>query len=475
MPHEIIIDPITRIEGHAKITLQLNDSGVVDRAMFHVTQFRGFEKLGEGRPYYEMPGLMARICGICPVSHLVASAKACDELLAVQIPPTAVKLRCMLNLAQILQSHALSFFYLSSPDFLFGMDGDPAERNLAGVIKNHPDLARSGIRLRQFGQQIIELMGGKRIHPAWVVPGGVDSPLSEANRDKILAAIPEAREIALNTLRLFKTMLGTMRAEIDTFGNFPSLFLGLVDDEGNLEHYDGKLRMVDSAGNVIVSAFEPRDYAELIAETVEPWTYLKFPYFKSMGYPQGMYRVGPAARLNVATRCGTHLANKELDEFRAECGHPALSSFHNHWARLIEILYAIERIEQKLNHSEILSNHIRAVASPNSHEGVGVTEAPRGTLMHHYRINPQGLIEWTNLIIATGHNNLAMNRSVLQVARNFVDGTQLREGMLNRVEAVIRAYDPCLSCSTHAAGHMPMQIELRNVDGELVSELARNA
>jgi NAD-reducing hydrogenase large subunit len=470
---EITIDPITRIEGHAKITLTLNDSGVVDRALFHVTQFRGFEKLGDGRPFYEMPGMMARICGICPVSHLVASAKACDELLAVQIPPTAVKLRCMLNLAQILQSHALSFFYLSSPDFLFGMDGDPAERNLAGVIKNHPELARNGIRLRQFGQQIIEWLGGKRIHPAWVVPGGVVSPLSEEKRDRILAAIPEVRDIALKTLREFKLMLGSLRAEIDTFGNFPSLFMGLVDREGNLEHYEGMLRVVDSAGNVMISAHDPRNYGELIAEAVEPWTFLKFPYFKSMGYPQGMYRVGPAARLNVANRCGTPLADVELDEYRSVCGHPALSSFHNHWARLIEILYAIERIEQKLNHAQILSSHIRAVASPNSHEGVGVTEAPRGTLIHHYRINPQGLMEWANLIIATGHNNLAMNRSVLQVARSFVDGTQLKEGMLNRVEAVIRAYDPCLSCSTHASGQMPLHIELRTADGEKVSELIR--
>ncbi|RPH93759.1 Ni/Fe hydrogenase subunit alpha, partial [candidate division KSB1 bacterium] len=472
-PREIVIDPITRIEGHARITLHLNDSGVVDRAYFHTTQFRGFEKLCEGRPFYEMPSLMARTCGICPVSHLIAGAKACDELYAVQIPPTAVKLRRMLNLAQILQSHALSFFYLSSPDFLIGMDGDPAERNLVGVVSKHPGLARDGIRLRQFGQQIIELLGGKRIHPAWVVPGGVSEPLSAARRDQIRAALPEAKGIALRTLQTFKAMLGNFQGEIETFANFPSLFLGLVDDKGQLEHYNGKLRMVDSAGNVMIAAHDTLRYADIIAEAVEPWTFMKFPYFKPMGYPQGIYRVGPAARLNVVERCGTPLADQELDEFRDVCGRPALSSFHNHWARLIEILFCIERLEQKLADDDILNKHVRAWAQPNCFDGVGVSEAPRGTLIHHYRIDEQGLMTWANLIIATGHNNLAMNRGVLQAARSFVDGTKLREGMLNRIEAVIRAFDPCLSCSTHAAGRMPMQIDLTAPDGEVLSSISR--
>lgn len=475
MPREIVIDPITRIEGHARITLHMDDSGVVDRAYFHTTQFRGFEKLCEGRPFYEMPSLMARTCGICPVSHLIAGAKACDDLYSVQIPPTAIKLRRMLNLAQILQSHALNFFYLSSPDLLIGMDGDPAERNLIGVIAKHPGLARDGIRLRQFGQQIIELLGGKRIHPAWIVPGGVSEPLSASNRDQIRTALPEAKGIALRTLQVFKSLLGNFQAEIETFANFPSLFIGLVDEKGQLEHYNGKLRVVDSAGNVIVSAYDTLRYFDLIAEAVEPWTFMKFPYFKPMGYPQGIYRVGPAARLNVVERCGTPLADQELDEFREVCGRPALSSFHNHWARLIEILFCIERLEQKLADDEILNKHVRAWAQPNSFDGVGVSEAPRGTLIHHYRIDEQGLVTWANLIIATGHNNLAMNRGVLQAARSFVDGAQLREGMLNRIEAVIRAFDPCLSCSTHAAGQMPIQIDLIAPDGAVLSSLSRGA
>ncbi|MFZ5433586.1 MAG: Ni/Fe hydrogenase subunit alpha [Calditrichota bacterium] len=467
----IVIEPITRIEGHARITLHLDEQGVVERAMFHVTQFRGFEKLCEGRPFYEMPPLMARICGICPVSHLIASAKACDDLFSVKIPPTAVKLRRMMNMAQIIQSHALNFFYLSSPDLLLGMDSDPAARNLMGVLAADPQYARDGIRLRQFGQQIIERLGGKRIHPAWVVPGGVSEPLSVENRDAILERIPEAREITLRTLARFKKLVSGFDAEIGTFGNFPSLFVGLVDDEGNLEHYDGNIRVMDSAGNIMVSQSDTLKYQQLIAETVEPWSYMKFPYYKPMGYPQGMYRVGPLARLNIIDRCGTPLADRELDEFREHAGNPCLSSFHYHWARLIEILFCIERMEQKLSEPSILDKHVRAWASPNSYDGIGVTEAPRGTLIHHYITDEQGLIISANLIIATGHNNLAMNRGVLQVARNFVDGNNVKEGMLNRVEAIIRAFDPCLSCSTHAAGRMPLAVQLINSDGQIIQEV----
>jgi NAD-reducing hydrogenase large subunit len=407
------------------------------------------------------------------VSHLVASAKACDDLLAVQVPPTAIKLRRMLNLAQILQSHALNFFHLSSPDLLLGMDSDPAKRNIFGVMQADPELARDGIRLRQFGQQIIEWLAGKRIHPAWVVPGGVSEPLEEERRDQILAAIPEALEIVQRAMLWFKERVDGYRSEIQTFANFPSLFLGLVGRGGMLEHYDGDIRVIDSAGNIIAYQLDPREYDTYIAEAVEPYSYLKSPYYRSLGYPDGMYRVGPLARVNLSYRCGTPLADRALAEFHAEQRPPCLSSFHYHYARLIEMIYAVEKIRDLLNDKDILSKHVRAFASPNNYEGIGVSEAPRGTLIHHYKIDEQGLITWANLIIATGHNNLAMNRGVLQAARHFVKGTELTEGMLNRVEAVIRAFDPCLSCSTHALGQMPLHVELLGPNGELVDEKRR--
>jgi NAD-reducing hydrogenase large subunit len=465
---------VTRIEGHGRITLQLGDSGRVEDAHFHATQFRGFEKLCEGRPFSEMPSLMARICGICPVSHLVASAKACDAILASSIPHAAVQLRRVLNLAQLVQSHALSFFYFSSPDLLLGMDADPAARNLFGLAQAHPALAHDGIALRQFGQQIIEWLAGKRIHPAWVVPGGVSEPLSAERRDRILAAIPAALERAGRTLDWFKTRVDSFREEIRCFANFPSLFMGLVDANGGLEHYQGTLRVVDASGRVVAGNLDPARYQDFIGEVVEPYSFMKSPYYRPAGYPDGLYRVGPLARLNIADRCGTPVADQEWAEFRELERGAVLSSFHYHYARLIEIVHAIERIEQLLNDPEILSTHVRAFAGPNNHEGIGVAEAPRGTLIHHYRIDEAGLVTYANLIVATGHNNLAMNRGVLQAARHFVDGNHLKEGMLNRVEAVIRAFDPCLSCSTHAAGRMPLAIELRAPDGTLVDTLARD-
>lgn len=469
----IVIDPVTRIEGHSKITLHLNEEGRVEDARFHVTQFRGFEKLCEGRPFYEMPSLMARICGICPVSHLIASAKACDSLLAVRIPPTADKLRRIFGLAQVIQSHALSLFHLSSPDLLLGMDADPAKSNIFGVAEKSPELALDGIRLRQFGQQIIERLGGKRIHPAWIVPGGVSEPLTVENRDSILHAIPEALAIADRTLEWFKSIMERFREEIAAFGNFPTLFMGIVKENNGLTFYDGKLRVVDASGKVVAENLDPTEYSDYVGEKVEPWSYLKSTYYKPIGFPDGVYRVGPLARLNVADRCGTPRADQELAEFHELQRTAVLSSFHYHHARLIEILYCIERMERLLNDSEILSKQVRAVARPNALEGVGACEAPRGTLFHHYRIDEQGLIRWANLVIATGHNNMAMNRSVLQVAKHFVRGKSLSPGMLNRVEAVIRCYDPCLSCSTHAMGQMPLHIQLLSAQGDVLDEVAR--
>jgi NAD-reducing hydrogenase large subunit len=469
----IVIDPVTRIEGHSKITIHLDEQGHVEDARFHVTQFRGFEKFCEGRPFSEMPSLMARICGICPVSHLIASAKACDALLAVKIPPTADKLRRIFGMAQVIQSHALSLFHLSSPDLLLGMDADPADSNIFGVLEKDPQLARDGIALRKFGQQIIERLGGKRIHPAWVVPGGVTHPLSPGDRDSILKVIPDALAIAIRSLAWLKSTMEKFRDEIASFGNFPSLFMGTVKEDGGLTFYDGKIRVVDATGEIVANGLDPRRYCEFLGEKVEPWSYLKSAYYKPRGFPDGIYRVGPLARLNVSDRCGTPRADQELAEFHELQRTAVLSSFHYHQARLIETLYCVERLEQLLTDSEILSKHVRASAHPNALEGVGAAEAPRGTLFHHYKIDEQGLIRWCNLIIATGQNNLAMNRSVLQVAKRYVHGEKLVPGMLNRVEAVIRAYDPCLSCSTHAIGQMALKIQLLAPEGAVLDEVAR--
>ena len=469
----IVIEPVTRIEGHAKITIQLDESGQVADAHFHVTQFRGFERISQGRPLHEMPSLMARICGICPVSHLLASAKACDEILGVAVPPVAVRLRRVMNLAQVTQSHALSFFHLSSPDLLLGFDSDPALRNIVGVAQKAPELARDGIALRRFGQQIIERLGGRRIHPAWVVPGGVSRPLEASQRDAILAEIPDARARARRTLDWYKANVASRAEEAAHFGDFPSLYMGLVHESGNAAYSDGRLRVVDGTGWVLADEVDARSYWDYLGEAVEPWSYLKSSYFKPLGYPAGIYRVGPLARLNVVERLGTPAADAELVEYRERLGRYPSSSFHYHYARLIEILHCIDMIEEILSESDILDPHVRAKAQINSSEGVGVAEAPRGILIHHYRVDDDGLVQWANLVIATGHNNLAMNRSVAQVARHYVKGADVKEGMLNRVEAVIRCYDPCLSCSTHAIGQMPLLVDIRDAEGDLLRQVSR--
>jgi NAD-reducing hydrogenase large subunit len=468
----ITIDPVTRLEGHAKIVIQLGDDGRVASTEFHVTQVRGFEKFTEGRPFYEMPGITARICGICPVSHLLASSKACDEIMAVRIPPAAKKLRELLHCGQIVQSHALSFFYLSSPDFLLGMDSDPATRNVLGVIAAHPELARDGIELRKFGLQVIEGLAQERVHPSWVVPGGVATPLSAQARDRVLSELPNAKTIAERTMRLMKAALDDLKDEIEFFGSVPTMYAGLVDAKGNLQLYDGGLRFRGPKGEIIQDAIAAEDYGDWIAEASLRESYLKAPYFKPKGVAEGIYRVGPLARLNVADRCGTPKADAELQEFRQRFGAPAHSAFLYHYARLIEIVYALERIETLMADPNILDTHVRATAGVNLLEGVGMIEAPRGTLIHHYKVNPEGGIVWANLIVATGHNNLAIGRSIQQVSEHFIDGNKLQEGMLNRVSAVVRAYDPCLSCSTHAVGGIGLKVLLVGPGREVLNEIA---
>jgi NAD-reducing hydrogenase large subunit len=471
----ILISPVTRIEGHAQVNILLNPDDTVKEAQFKVVDFRGFEKFTEGRPFYEMPALTSRSCGICPVSHLLASAKACDAIVGVTPPETAVLLRRLMHMGQIIQSHALNFFHLSAPDLLFGFDSDPTQRNIFGLIEKQPNFALQGVKLRRFGQEIIEKVAGKRIHSSdWIQPGGAKWPLTRERADYLLGKLPEALRITQDTLALFKRMLDGFGEEAENFGNFPSYYMGLVSSDCGLEHYDGKLRIMDKYGAVAAECVNPLRYQEFIGEAVEPWSFMKFPYFKAIGYPDGAYRVGPLARLNVASHCGTPLADEELKDFK-QLGKNGVvqSTFHYHYARLVEVLFCLETAKSLLNNPQILSEHVASRAMVNNYEGVGVAEAPRGTLIHHYKVDQQGMITWNNMVIATEHNNIAYNLAVTQVAKKYVKAQHLQEGMLNRVEAVIRAFDPCLSCATHAVGEMALDVRLFDADGKLLDRQLR--
>ncbi|GLI35928.1 Ni/Fe hydrogenase subunit alpha [Desulforhabdus amnigena] len=467
MTQIVTIDPVTRIEGHAKITIHLDEAGRVVDAKFHVTEFRGFEKFCEGRPFWEMPELTSRICGICPVSHMLASAKAGDVLLGVRIPDAAQKLRRVIHWAQILQSHALSFFHLSAPDLILGMESDPARRNVMGLMQTHPEVVRNGIRLRHVGQEIIRVLGGKSVHPNFAVPGGVRSPLDPEALNPIQQMLPEAFDIVELTLDLLKERYDRLGEEIGRYGDFPSLFVGLVTPQGGLEHYDGLLRVMDEEGKILEDGVLPERYGDLFAEAVEPWSYLKFPYYKPRGVEAGQYRVGPLARLNVCDFAGTPRADRELRQFRrfGKAGKPVTGSFHYHYARLIEILFCLEKIAEMLGDADLTRLPVRSQAGVNQRVGIGAIEAPRGTLFHEYHVDENGLLQHVNLVVATGHNNLAMNRTIRQIALAYSNGTEITEGFLNRIEHGIRIYDPCLSCSTHIVGKAPIEIEVLGPPG----------
>ena len=471
MEKQIHIEPVTRSEGHAKITVFLDDAGDVKDAQFHVTELRGFEKFCEGRTLWEMPGLTARICGICPVSHILAAAKATDAILAVRIPKTGEMLRRMMNLGQFIQSHALSFFYLSAPDFLLGWDHDPATRNVVGLVQANPDLARKGIRLRAFGQEVISRLGGKRIHPSWAVPGGVNASLSKEDHQWFLDNLPEAKDTIRETLDLFKTSFDCEARGV--LGEFTSMYMGLVAPGGKWEHYEGLIRIVDQDGSIVVDGHDPARYHEIIHEASEPWTYLKFPHYVPRGYPDGMYRVGPLGRVNVCESFGTPEADAELEEFRASTSRCSGKVFDYHYTRLLEILASLERMELLLADERILDPHVRAEAGINESEGVGIHEAPRGTLIHHYKVDENGIIEKANFIVSTGHNNLAMNRAVKGIAKTYISKGNVTEGILNRIEGGIRAYDPCLSCSVHAVGQMPIKLNIVDANGKLHKTLTQ--
>jgi NAD-reducing hydrogenase large subunit len=468
MGQRIVIDPVTRIEGHARVTIDLDERGEVADARVHVTELRGFEKFCEGRSFREMPVLTARICGICPVSHLLASARAGDALLAVEVPEAARLLREALNLAQLVQSHALSFFYLSGPDLLLGLDTPAESRNLAGLAAALPEQARDGIRLRRFGQEVIETLAGRRIHPSWAVPGGVARPLDGAGRDRILAGVPEALGIARRTLADWKRREPRFAAELRAFGDLPTLFLATVAEDGAAAYTGGRLRFVDERGAVVADGIDPAEWRTWIGEAVDPASYLKAPYFKPRGPGRGVYRVGPLARVAVASRLGTPLADAELEELKGLVRGAALSTFHAHRARLVEIVHALEKLPLLLGDPLALSPEVLAGAACNRRRGVGSVEAPRGTVFHDYEVDRDGVVTRVDLLVATGQNALAMNAAVTSIARTFVSARRLGPGALNRVEAGIRAFDPCLSCATHAAGRMPLRLELRGPGGALL-------
>ena len=472
---KITIEPITRIEGHGRITIHLNEEGKVDHSFFHVDEFRGLEKFTEGRPYFEMTQITQRICGICPVSHHLASAKACDGVARVEPPRPAKLLRELLHMGQFVQSHGMHFFHLAAPDLVLGFDADPAIRNVFGIIGANPELALKAVNLRRWGQQIIQRLGGKRVHPNYAVPGGVNAPLSSKDRDEIMAEFGTMVEIAKVAVSIGKDWLGSNKELASMFASFPSNYMGLVDMEGGLQLYDGEIRVKDADGN-FVAQFHPDHYLSYVAEHVESWSFLKFPYLRKQGWPNGTYRVGPLGRLNVADKIGTPLANAELKLFKSiNGGKPVEGSLYYHYARLIELVYALERIAQLMDDPDIMSTDIRSYPMQTQlpGQGVGVIEAPRGTLFHDYGTNENGQLTRVNLIVATGNNNWAMHTASGLVAKAFVDGTKLTEGMLNRVEAAIRCYDPCLSCATHAIGKMPLDITLMAADGTVLDRISR--
>ena len=470
---KITIEPVTRIEGHAKVTIHMNDAGKVERAYMHVNEFRGFEKFCEGRMVFEMPYITPRICGICPVSHHLAAAKAGDALLGCPPPRPASLLRELMHMGQVIQSHGMHFFELAGPDLLLGFDADPATRNVVGLIGANPALATKAVMLRKFGQEVIRILGGRRLHPVFAVPGGVNKALKAAEREAILADVDEAIDTLQVGLGIMRGWAEQNMEDINKFAVFPTGYFGLVTPDNGLELYDGQIRLINKDG-LELERFDGANYLDHIAEHVENWSYLKFPYYKKMGYPNGVYRVGPLGRLNIAEKIDTPLANEEFKKFKAlNGGRPVENTLYYHYARLIEALFAAERVKVLCDDPDILSTDVLNTRHDFQGQGVGILEAPRGTLIHHYWAEPNGQLTKVNLIVSTGHNNWAMSNAVDSVAKTYIQG-EIREGLLNRVEAAIRAYDPCLSCSTHAVGQMPMVVDVVDPEGNTVQTLSRN-
>ena len=466
----IIIEPVTRVEGHGKVSILLDEQNNVEQARLHVVEFRGFERFIQGRPYWEVPVLVQRLCGICPVSHHLAAAKAMDRIVGGEtLTPTAEKIRRLMHYGQTFQSHALHFFHLCSPDLLFGFDADVAIRNVIGVAAKHPDLAVQGVMMRKYGQEIIKATAGKKIHGTGAIPGGVNKNLSIEERDAFLKDIDQMMEWARGALKIAADYTVEHLEELAPFGSFDSNHLSIVREDGCLDLYDGKLRAIDKDGNKIFDQIDNQDYADVLAEEVRDWSYMKFPFIKSVGPEDGWYRVGPLARINCCDFIDTPEAEEARQAFMAVTdGKPNNISMAYHWTRMIELLHACEQIQELLNDPDLQGDGL-VVTGERREEAVGIVEAPRGTLFHHYKVDENDQIVMANLIVSTTNNNVPMNRAVQKVAADHISGApEITEGLLNHVEVAIRAYDPCLSCATHALGRMPLIVELIGADGNVV-------
>lgn len=471
----ICIEPVSRVEGHGKVTILLDDNNKVHQVRLHIVEFRGFEKFIEGRPYWEVPVLVQRLCGICPVSHHLASSKAMDMVVGATLTPTAEKIRRLMHYGQHLQSHALHFFHLSSPDLLFGFDSDVAKRNIVGVAMANPEVAKKGVLLRKFGQEVIRLTAGKRVHGTGSVPGGVNKSLSADERAYLRKDIKQMISWCQDAVQIIKQLHARNPALYDRFGVVPSTMMSLVGPEGEMDLYHGALRARDVDGEVMFDQVSYLGYQGLLTEGVKPWSYMKFPYITALGAEKGSYKVGPLARVQNVDRIPTPLAEAERKEFIAYGkGRPIHASLSYHWSRMVELLFAAEMIQKLLDDDDIEGADLMASGTRDD-EGIGVIEAPRGTLFHHYRVDENDLVTYANLIVSTTHNNNAMNTAVREVAKNYLSGREITEGLLNHIEVAIRCYDPCLSCATHALGRMPLEVSLVDADGSLVQQVVKGS
>ena len=476
MSKTLVIQPVTRIEGHAKVTIQLDDLGNVSDARVNVVELRGFEKFCIGRPVEELPRIVTSICGVCPWSHHLASAKACDAVFGVEPPPGGRRLRELANSIAYTEEHILHFYFLAGADFIMGPSADHSIRNVIGIASAVPDIAKRVVRSRHLGARMLEILSGKSIHPVAAVPGGFSKALSPEERDTMLPMAEEVLELAKFTISFAKTDIFPKYLDaVKTLGVIKTGFLGTVTKDGTLDLYDGVLRMMQADGTY--EDFTYDKYTDYIAEHIEPWTYLKFPYMKKAGKlsmdldnPVGIYRTNTLARMNVCDRIKTPLAQKEFEEFRSNFGRPVQLTLAYHWARLIELLYNAEYAVQLLKSPDITSTDIRVPVKPRAARGIGCVEAPRGTLIHDYETDADGIVTNVNLIVGTTHNNAPINMSVKRAAIDNIKGGKYDQGLLNMVEMAIRAYDPCLSCATHDLdGHIPVEIKIVASDGETVA------
>ena len=471
----VAIDPVSRVEGHGKVTLLLDENNQVHQARLHIVEFRGFEKFIEGRPYWEVPVMVQRLCGICPVSHHLAAAKAFDRVLGVTpITASAGAVRRLMHYGQMLQSHALHFFHLASPDLLFGFSSPVAQRNVVGVAQAHPEVAKKGILLRKFGQEIIRITSGKRVHGTGAVPGGVNKLVTAQERDFLKQDLTQMLEWALDAVDIAKQLHGQSEAVYRQFGSFRSNLMSLVRRDGAMDLYDGVLRVRDANGHVLFDGVDDQKYLDLIEEEVRSWSYMKFPHLRSLGRDQGWYRVGPLARVQNCDFIPSPLAEVERKEFVAwGRGELVRATLAYHWARMIEMLHAVEVIAQLLDDPALLSGEMMSHGE-RQRGGVGIIEAPRGTLIHDYEVGDDDLVTRCNLIVSTTHNNQAMNEAVRSVAKEYINGQEITEGLLNHIEVAIRAYDPCLSCATHALGQMPLDVTLLAADGSVLDRVQKS-